>query len=88
VVADKGYDREAIRGLIEKTGAKAVIPRQSTSVIGKAEMDWALYRYRHLVEYAFARLKQYRALATRYDKLKRNYESMVAMTCGILWLPM
>ena len=36
---------------------------------------------------AFARLKQYRAVATR-DKLKRNYESMVAMACGYLWLPM
>jgi len=41
-----------------------------------------------LVENAFARLKQYRAVATRYDKLKRNYESMVALACGYLWLPM
>ncbi|XFB08734.1 IS5/IS1182 family transposase, partial [Azotobacter salinestris] len=38
-----------------------------------------LYRYRHLVENAFARFKQHRAVAFRYDKLKRNYESMVAM---------
>lgn len=38
-------------------------------------MDWSLYRYRHLVENAFARLKQYRAIATQYDKLKRNLES-------------
>jgi len=45
-------------------------------------------RYRHLVENAFARLKQYRAVATRYDKLKRNYKSMVALACGYLWLPM
>lgn len=51
-------------------------------------MDWALYRYRHLVENAFARLKQFRAMATRYDKLKRNYESTVAMACSFLWLPM
>ena len=51
-------------------------------------MDWGLYKYRHLVENAFARLKQYRRVATRYDKLKRNYESMVAMACGYLWLPM
>ncbi|MCO6433726.1 MAG: IS5/IS1182 family transposase, partial [Nitrosomonas nitrosa] len=35
-----------------------------------------------------ARLKQYRAIATRYDKLKRNYESRVAIACGYLWLPM
>lgn len=88
VIADKGYDCEAIREQIEKKRAKAVIPRKSNSVIGNADMDWALYRYRHLVENAFARLKQFRALATRYDKLKRNYESTVAMACGILWLPM
>ncbi|MGQ5525771.1 hypothetical protein ACUHMQ_21380, partial [Chitinimonas sp. PSY-7] len=42
------------------------------------------YRYRHLVENAFARLKHYRAVAFRFDKLKRNYESMVAMACGFL----
>jgi transposase len=41
-----------------------------------------------LVENAFARLKHFRGLATRYDKLKRNYESVVAMACGFLWLPM
>lgn len=46
LIADKGYDSEAIRGLIdgliEKNGAKAVIPRKSNSVIGNAGMDWAL----------------------------------------------
>ncbi|MGQ5525481.1 IS5/IS1182 family transposase, partial [Chitinimonas sp. PSY-7] len=35
-----------------------------------------------------ARLKHYRAVAFRFDKLKRNYESMVSMACGFLWLPM
>lgn len=47
-----------------------------------------LYRYRHLVENLFARLKHYRAVASRYDKLKRNYESVVALACAYLWLPM
>lgn len=88
VVADKGYDSEAIREQIENKGARAVIPRKSNSVIGNAGMDWGLYRYRHLVENAFARLKQFRGLATRYDKLKRNYESTVAMACSFLWLPL
>ena len=45
-------------------------------------MDWGLYKYRHLVENVFARLKHFRAIATRYDKLKRNYASMVALACG------
>lgn len=65
-----------------------VIPRKRNSIRGNADLDRGLYRYRHLVENAFARLKHYRAVAFRYDKLKRNYESMVAMACGFLWLPM
>ena len=88
VVADKGYDSEKIRKQIEDRGAVAVIPRKSNSVIGNSDMDWSLYHHRHLVENAFARLKHFRGLATRYDKLKRNYESVVAMACGFLWLPM
>lgn len=88
IVADKGYDSESIREQITKKEIQAVIPRKRNSLKGNADMDWGLYRCRHLVENAFARLKQYRAIATRYDKLKRNYESMVAMACGYLWLPM
>ena len=87
VVADKGYDSEKIRKRIEDRSAVAVIPRKSNSVIGNADMDWSLYRHRHLVENAFASLKYFRGLATRYDKLKRNYESVVAMACSFLWLP-
>lgn len=88
IVADKGYDSERLREQIERQGARPEIPRKRNSIKGNADMDWGLYRYRHLVENAFARLKQYRAIAFRYDKLKRNYASMVAMACGFLWLPM
>ncbi len=88
IVADKGYDSRKIREQIKSKGACAVIPRRSNSVIGNNGMDGSLYRHRHLVENAFARLKQFRGLATRYDKLKRNYQSVVAMACGFLWLPM
>ena len=88
IVADKGYDSEKIRIQIRSKGSRPVIPRKANSVVGNDDMDWCLYKYRHLVENAFARLKHYRAIATRYDKLKRNYESMVAMACAYLWLPM
>ncbi|NAT38681.1 IS5/IS1182 family transposase, partial [Pseudomonas syringae pv. actinidifoliorum] len=40
------------------------------------------------VENAFARLKHFRAVASQFDKLKRNYESVIAMACAFLWLPM
>lgn len=88
IVADKGYDSERIREQIETQGARPVIPRKRNSIKGNPDLDRGLYRYRHLVENAFARLKHYRAVAFRYAKLKRNYESMVAMACGFLRLPM
>jgi transposase len=65
-----------------------MVPRKKNSKIGNADIDWCLYGFRHLVENAFARLKHFRAIATRYDKLKRNYSSMLALACGFLWLPM
>ena len=88
VVGDKGYDSEALRQQIADRGMTSVIPRKKNSKRGNEGLDWHLYKYRHLVENAFCRLKQYRGLATRYDKLGRNYESVVAIMCAFLWLPM
>ena len=87
-VADRGYDKEALRELIRQKESTPVIPRKRNSTIGNDDMDWTLYKYRHLIENVFARLKHFRAIATRYDKLKRNYESMVALACGVMWWPM
>lgn len=88
IIADKGYDSAAIREQVEQQGAMAVIPRKRNFVKGNVALDRGLYRNRHLVENAFARLKHYRAVASRFDKLKRKYESVVAMACAFLWLPM
>jgi transposase len=88
IVADKGYDSQTIRDQIEAKGALPVIPRRKNSKVGNADLDKDLYKLRHLVENAFCNLKQFRAIATRYDKLKRNFVSMVALACCFLWLPM
>ena len=88
IIADKGYDSEELRELIRNKSSIPMIPRKSNSTIGNADMDWCLYKYRHLVENVFARLKHSRAIATRYDKLKRNYASMLSMACAYMWLPM
>lgn len=88
IIADKGYDSEVLREIIRGKSSVPIIPRKNNSTIGNADMDWGLYKYRHLVENLFARIKHFRAIATRYDKLKRNYASMVALACGFLWLPM
>ena len=53
IVADKGYDSESIREQIARRGAQAVIPRKRNALKGNADIDWGLYRYRHLVENAF-----------------------------------
>src|SRR4051812_15258648 len=82
MIADKGYDSEPLREIIREKSSTPIIPRKSNSKTGNDNMDWGLYKYRHLVENVFARLKHFRAIATRYDKLKRNYASMVALACG------
>lgn len=86
VCADKGYDSEPLREQIRQTGTKANIPKKSNSQSNNDHMEWYLYKIRHLVENTFCRLKQFREIATRYDKLKRNYESSVALACIFLWL--
>ncbi|MCO8095568.1 transposase, partial [Acinetobacter lwoffii] len=47
--------------------------------------DKYLYKLRHLVENVFARLKHFRAIATRFDKLARNYKSMIRIACIFIW---
>ena len=89
VIADKGYDSQSIRDfVIEEMGGQAVIPRRKDHTKKNEEMDWCLYKYRHLVENAFARIKHFGAISTRYDKLERNYASMVSLAIAIMWLPM
>lgn len=87
-IADKGYDSEELRDQIRKNNSIPIIPRKSNSKTGNSEIDWGLYKHRHLVENLFARLKHFRSIATRYDKLKRNFASMLALACSFLWLPM
>ena len=86
--ADKGYDSEPIREKIENTLTKANIPKKRNAKTSNEHMDWYLYKIRHLVENAFARLKHFRGIATRYDKLKQNYENSVALACIFIWLPL
>ncbi|WP_199609889.1 IS5 family transposase [Flocculibacter collagenilyticus] len=88
VVADKGYDSQSIRELIKSRNAKHVIPRKGNSKQGNDDIDWSMYRYRHLVENAFLKIKKHRAVATRYDKLARSYMSVVALAFSLMWLPM
>ncbi len=87
-IADKGYESEKLREQIRKKGSIPILPRKKNSKTGNDDMDWHLYKYRHLVENAFARLKHFRSIATRFDKLKRNFKGMLYLACAFIWLPL
>jgi len=86
VVCDKGYDSESFREEIRERGAEPCIPRKKNSIVGNGDIDFEIYKFRHLVENMFARMKHFRSIATRYEKLKRNYSGLVAFVCCIIWL--
>lgn len=85
VVADKGYDANAFIATIEASGAQAVIPARSNRLAQRA-YDRHLYKDRNLVERFFNRLKQFRRIATRYEKLALNFMSMINLACAYIWL--
>ncbi|WP_247165988.1 IS5 family transposase, partial [Escherichia coli] len=85
LIADKGYDAEHIRIYAKNKNMIPIIPLRSNSKRSNKEFDKYLYKLRHLVENAFARLKHFRAIATRFDKLARNYKSMIRIACIFIW---
>lgn len=86
IIGDKGYDSEDLREQILMQGSTPHIPRKSNSIIPNPHFDRDLYGHRHLVENLFARLKHFRAFATRYDKLTRNFSATVFIACILIWL--
>jgi transposase len=84
LVADRGYDSNAIRALIAECGAEAVIPPSSTRV-RQIPYDRTVCRQRNLVERLWCRLKDWRRITTRYDKLARNYLSGVFLAATLIY---
>lgn len=84
--ADKGYDCEHLREQIQQTQTQPNIPKKSNSQTKDHSMDWYMYKVRHLVENAFMKIKKFRAVATRYDKLLVCYQSTVAFACICQWV--
>ena len=85
VMADTAYDSDRLRQAIAAKGAVAVIPN-NPSRARKHPLDKHLYAQRHLVECCFAKLKQFRRVATRYEKTARNYLAVVTLAATIIWL--
>lgn len=86
VLADKAYDAdERMRDKLNKKGCTAVIPPRSNRN-NPAKYDKDIYKDRHLIENFFAKLKQYRAIATRYDKTARNFLGAIYLVAILIWL--
>ena len=84
VVADRGYDYTAVLDAIAAAGAQPHVPTTKQKRVQRT-VDPALYRKRNLIERCFNRLKHWRRLATRFDKLARNSLSTVAIAAIRLW---
>lgn len=85
VVADRGYDFNAVIERIANSGAEPNIPSCARRVV-KRSVDPAIYRQRNLVERFFCKLKHFRRIATRFDKLARNFLAAVLLASTRLWL--
>jgi len=85
VMGDTAYDADYLRQAIADKGALAVIPN-NPSRARKHSLDKHLYAQRHLIECCFSKLKQFRRVATRFEKTARNYRAVVTLAAIVLWL--
>jgi len=85
VMGDKAYGSESIRSFIKEHGATYVIPPKENNPNPWA-CDWWQYKERHLVESFFNKLKHYRRVATRYDKLISRFKAFVYLACVMILL--
>ncbi|GIH67637.1 hypothetical protein Msi02_84540 [Microbispora siamensis] len=95
-MADKGYSSRAIRIYLRRRGISHTIPERADQVAGRARpgsrggpppvFDPQIYKRRNVVERCFNQLKQFRALATRYDKTATSYTAVVTIAALLLWL--
>jgi transposase len=86
VLADRGYDADQrVIERLRQQGKTAVIPPKRHRKQSR-DYDQDLYKARHLIENFFAKLKQYRAIATRYDKLAETFLCAIYMAASLIWL--
>lgn len=85
IAADKAYSNKRIRGYLARRGIGITIPRKSNEK-HKGKFDKEAYKQRNRVERLFNRLKQFRRIATRYEKRAHNYKAMLTLAAILLWL--
>ena len=86
LLADKAFDAdERVIEPLHAAGKTLVIPPKSNRKVQRT-FDREMYKARHLIENFFCQLKQYRAIATRYDKTARNFLAAIHLAAAIIWL--
>jgi transposase len=85
IVADKAYDAQSLIDSITQRGACAVIPSRENRQAPRA-FDRPQYKHRNLIERFFCRLKQFRRIATRYDKLASRFSAFIGIVAVFIWL--
>ncbi len=85
LLADKAFDVDWLRAELNERGATAVIPPKSNRK-EQIPCDFHMYRWRHLVENFFCKIKEYRRVATRYDKTDESFEAMIYLAGSLLAL--
>ena len=85
VVGDKGYSYPTVRKMLNTKGIRHTIPRRSTQGCDP-DFDREIYRRRNVIERLFGKLKQYRRIATRYEKRAKYYAAMLTIACIRCWL--
>ena len=85
VLADRGYAGAAFITLLQERGCEAVIPPHQCAKV-KRDYDRWVYRERHLIECCFNKLKHFRRIFSRFDKLDRSYLGFVHFVCALVWL--
>jgi transposase len=84
LLGDKAYDSAELRQWLGNRGTKAVVPNRSNRK-RPFRFDKKSYKQRHRIENAFCRLKDFRRIATRYDRLARNFLASVCLVAAIVW---
>lgn len=85
VLADKGYDGQRAVDAITAAGAMPVVPRRTTTATWRS-FDRELYKQRNLIERLFSKIKHFRRVATRYDKLARKHVGFFNIVAILIWL--
>ena len=85
LLADKGYDANALLDWLGQRGIAAVIPPKAIRKVQRS-CDWHMYKERHVIECMFGKLKCFRRIATRYEKKTSHFMEMLTFAAVLLWL--